>query len=128
MLPTIVPNVMLSCPVSNDLMLTANSGELVPKATTVKPIIRGEILIANASLDAPLTNDSAPIIRRSNPVINRRIAKISFGFRSASYLYFYNITVYCINGSCNVKKLQCRSTVGNSSVPQAVSLITVSGL
>jgi hypothetical protein len=54
-------------------MLTANSGELVPNATTVSPIMRGEIPRPDAMLDAPRTNISAPIISAANPRINSRI-------------------------------------------------------
>ena len=48
-------------------MDTASSGELVPNATTVKPITSGEIFMATAIRDAPRTNSSPPKMRAANP-------------------------------------------------------------
>ena len=42
------------------LKQTANSGALVHKATTVRPITNGETPILRANLELPPTNHSAP--------------------------------------------------------------------
>src|SRR6056297_1000896 len=73
LLPTTFPTAILDCPESADSMLTASSGELVPKATTVRPMTSGEMPIREATLDAPRTSDSAPIIRKISPVTGRTI-------------------------------------------------------
>jgi hypothetical protein len=41
----------------------------VPKATIVKPIAKSEILYCLARAEAPLTNQLAPKISATNPVI-----------------------------------------------------------
>jgi len=64
---------MSDCPIIEDLMLTTSSGELVPKATIVRPITSGDIPIIAASLEAPRTSDSAPISKNTSPTINRMI-------------------------------------------------------
>ena len=52
----------------NGLMLTNNSGELVPKATMVSPTTSGEILIRRAMLVEPFTRKSPPRIRIKRPI------------------------------------------------------------
>ena len=65
LLPTTFPTPMLAWPDNADLILTANSGELVPSATTVSPMINGEIPRAAARRDAPRTSASAPAIKHN---------------------------------------------------------------
>ncbi len=67
LLPTILPSAMSGAPVRLACRLTASSGELVPKATTVSPITSGEIPIAAANRDAPRTRASAPTMRSTIP-------------------------------------------------------------
>lgn len=73
LLPNTLPSAMSAWPAMDDLMLTASSGELVPKATTVSPIIRGVIPSPAAIFEAPRTKISAPIIRSVNPKIKSRM-------------------------------------------------------
>lgn len=53
--------------------LTINSGADVPKATTVKPITKVEILNFLATEEDPSTTISAPLIKKINPKIKRII-------------------------------------------------------
>ena len=55
---------------------TANSGALVPNATIVKPINCLGSLKFEAAEDAPSTNQSAPLIRITNPTIRSMICNI----------------------------------------------------
>jgi len=71
--PIILPTAMLAWSDTAALMLTANSGELVPNATTVRPITNGVIPKAVARRDAPLTTASAPRISSASPAINKRL-------------------------------------------------------
>lgn len=54
------------CPLKADKIFTNNSGALVPKATIVKPMTRGEIPNFFASEEAPDTRISAHFIRMIN--------------------------------------------------------------
>ncbi len=67
LLPTTLPKAMSAFPAQAAWTETANSGELVPKATTVNPITKGEIFIAAANLDAPRTSSSPPAISENSP-------------------------------------------------------------
>jgi len=69
--PIIFPMDMPSVPLIAADMLTAASGELVPKATMVKPIIMGGIFKYLAIFDAHETKKSAPFISRMNPITNK---------------------------------------------------------
>ena len=62
LLPITLPSARSACPASADTVLTAISGALVPKATTVRPITKGEMPNAAASFDAPRTSTSAPTV------------------------------------------------------------------
>ena len=73
LLPTTLPSAISACPAKAPPILTASSGALVPNATTVKPTIRGEMPRADAAFDEPLTNISAPTMRKIKPEINSRI-------------------------------------------------------
>jgi hypothetical protein len=42
LLPTTFPSAISDCPMIEDWMLTRSSGELVPKATIVRPIMSGD--------------------------------------------------------------------------------------
>ena len=69
LLPTILPTVISLAPWSAAVRHTTNSGEEVPKATTVRPIITGLMPRSFANRDAPLTSNSPPAIRPVIPII-----------------------------------------------------------
>lgn len=81
LLPTTLPRAMSEpAPPENAAMtLTAISGELVPKATTVKPTTRGVIPAVTAILDAPRTRISAPPVNKIKPIINNMIEVVLMG-------------------------------------------------
>ena len=56
-------------PFSDAWMLTAVSGALVPNATTVRPMMSGEMPKRAASFAAPRTSASAPITSNTSPPI-----------------------------------------------------------
>ncbi len=58
-------------PESEDLIVTASSGELVPKATTVRPMTNGDNPASFASPAAPRTSASAPATRIATPTTKR---------------------------------------------------------
>lgn len=70
LLPTALPTATSGAPLRAELMLTASSGELVPKATTVSPTINGVIPAAVAMRAAPRTRISAPRISKAKPAIS----------------------------------------------------------
>jgi hypothetical protein len=71
LLPITFPNAASLCPLTEDIMLTNNSGVEVPKATTVKPTARLDTLNFLATEEEPLTKKSAPLIRITKPINNR---------------------------------------------------------
>ena len=70
LLPKTLPTAMPVFPLMLAIMFTNNSGEEVPKATTVNPITRSDIFSVFAIDDAPSTRKSAPLIRNMNPAIS----------------------------------------------------------
>ena len=75
LLPTTLPRAMSAFPEKADCTVTAVSGELVPKATTVSPITTGEIPSDAARRDAPRTRSSAPEIKSATPTMNSMITR-----------------------------------------------------
>ena len=72
------------------VILTAASGALVPKATIVNPIIKGEIL-KNLAIDEALeTKVSAPFINSINPIINKYNPIVRPPIHFLSLLFFSN--------------------------------------
>jgi len=57
-------------PVREAVTLTAHSGRLVPMATMVIPMIIEGIRRRFATAELPSTKKSAPLISRTNPIIN----------------------------------------------------------
>ncbi len=53
-------------------LLTNNSGADVPNATTVRPTTRGLTPILAATLEEPVTSQSAPNVIATRPARNRR--------------------------------------------------------
>jgi hypothetical protein len=70
--PMMFPREMPSEFVKEAEILTAASGELVPKATIVKPIIIGGIFKYFDILAEPDTNKSAPLIKIMKPRISNK--------------------------------------------------------
>jgi hypothetical protein len=68
LLPTTLPIATSELPDNAPCTDTANSGALVPKATTVSPMTIGAIPNRVATEDAPFTNHSAPNVRHTNPI------------------------------------------------------------
>ena len=58
-------------PASDAVTLTEHSGRLVPMATTVIPTIREGTRSCLAILALPSTKKSAPLIRKTKPIISR---------------------------------------------------------
>lgn len=77
-------------PLMAAVILTAASGALVPKATIVNPIIKGEILKNLAIDEAPETKVSAPFINSINPIINKYNPIVRPPIHFLSLLFFSN--------------------------------------
>ena len=75
LLPTTLPIAISPLPSNADLVDTASSGALVPKATTVIPITNAETFSLPAIPLAPSTKRSAPTISRAMPTIIKSIIK-----------------------------------------------------
>ena len=73
LLPITFPSTISPLPDRRDFTLTANSGALVPNATIVRPINILDTLKLDATLLAPSTKKSAPLINITNPTTNRII-------------------------------------------------------
>ena len=71
LLPTMLPTAMSAWPASPACTLTAISGALVPKATTVRPITSGEIPNRAARRAAPRTSNTAPAASSTSPRTNK---------------------------------------------------------
>ena len=83
LLPITLPSNISVLPEISDEIETANSGAPVPNATIVKPINCFDTLKFEATEDAPDTNQSAPLIKITNPNISSKTCKkvsISFIF------------------------------------------------
>ena len=76
LLPMTLPRSMSVEPEARELMDTASSGALVPKATIVRPIRVLLTLKLVAMDDAPSTNQSAPLIKIIKPMISNATCKI----------------------------------------------------
>ena len=68
-------------------ILTDNSGALVPIATIVKPIIIDGTLNAFAIPELPSTKKSAPLIKRTNPIISHKYIIFLFLFLLSRILF-----------------------------------------
>ena len=77
LLPTTFPKEIALLPANADVIDTAASGALVPNATMVNPTITVGILKLYATLLAPSTNISAPLIKSTKPIISKIICMIS---------------------------------------------------
>ena len=76
LLPITLPSSMSVEPEARELMETASSGALVPKATIVRPIKVLLTLKLVAMDDAPSTSQSAPLIKIIKPMISNATCKI----------------------------------------------------
>ena len=73
LLPITLPIKMSVLPLIMDEKETASSGAPVPKAIMVRPIKSLLTLKFEATLDAPSTSQSAPLIRRTKPTMSNVI-------------------------------------------------------
>ncbi len=76
LLPITLPSKISVLPEIKEENETASSGAPVPKATIVSPIKSLEILKLEATEEAPSTSQSAPLIRKINPIMRIRICKM----------------------------------------------------
>ena len=91
LLPMTLPRSISVFPEISADIETASSGAPVPKATMVRPIICFDTLKFEATLEAPDTNQSAPLMRSMNPTMSIMICRnisIIFYFKC---LWLYNI-------------------------------------
>lgn len=70
LLPMTLPMRMSVLPLMRELKETASSGAPVPKATIVRPTRSLDTLKLEATEEAPSTSQSAPLIRKTKPIIN----------------------------------------------------------
>lgn len=78
LLPMTLPRSISVLPSTIDVMETASSGAPVPKATIVRPISCFDILKLEATLDAPSTSQSAPLIKITKPPTKSKICNNIF--------------------------------------------------
>ena len=67
LLPMMLPMAKPGLPLMHEKMLTISSGNEVPNATMVKPMMSGESLARMPTLVAPLTSQFAPKMRATKP-------------------------------------------------------------
>ena len=70
LLPMILPIAKPGLPLAHENTFTIISGKEVPKATMVKPIIKGDSLARIPTLVAPLTSQLAPKIKATKPTMS----------------------------------------------------------
>ena len=78
--PTTLLTASEFAPLRAELIETDASGRLVPRATTVRPMMMVGTLRSFATLDDPSTNQSAPLIRSTKPPTSARMARKMFIF------------------------------------------------
>ena len=76
--PTIFPSAKSKCPFRTAPMLTTNTGRLVPKATTVEPIIRADMPVVLAMLEVELMIKKALITTPAAPKNVNNMYKLIF--------------------------------------------------
>ena len=91
LLPTILPIEISELPCNAAKRLTDNSGKDVPKATSVNPIINGEMPKDRANFAEPLTKISAPPSKIPAPRINKIISNILLASETEMYHFYYYI-------------------------------------
>ena len=80
LLPTTFPiEISVEC-CTADVTETASSGALVPNATIVSPITKGEMRHFFAIPAPPSTNQSAPFTKSASPRISKKICNASISF------------------------------------------------
>jgi hypothetical protein len=77
LLPTMVPMAIAGAPPSEAARLVTNSGAEVPKATTVSPMISGDMPASRASPTAPRTRKSANTSSMTSPAATLTSARKS---------------------------------------------------
>lgn len=60
LLPITLPMAILPKPVNDKLIFVSRAGALIPKATAVKPVTKGDIPAFSASAEAPFSRYDAP--------------------------------------------------------------------
>ena len=70
LLPTMLPMARPGLPLAHENTLTIISGNEVPKATMVRPMMSGDSLARMPMLVAPLTSQFAPKIKAAKPMAN----------------------------------------------------------
>ena len=86
LLPITLPSKISVLPEIKEEKETASSGAPVPKATIVRPIKSLLILKFEATEEAPSTSQSAPLMRKMNPMIRMRICKMISMFISFMFI------------------------------------------
>ena len=72
LLPMMLPIAKAALPLMQEKMLIIISGNDVPKATIVNPIMSGDSFALMPTLVAPFTSQLAPKIRATKPRISRQ--------------------------------------------------------
>ena len=89
--PTTLPIDISVWPVNAALMVTANSGADVPKATTVNPITKSEIFNEWAISAAASTSQSAPFHNISIEKMTKTMS--SNKIKNIPFYYFVNVWI-----------------------------------
>ena len=87
-LPIALPIIKSECPFIADVIVINTSGSDVPSATIVKPISISDRPNLLAILVAALTNKSAPLINKTNPIITNIISNNKILAPSTFYCMF----------------------------------------
>ena len=80
LLPMMLPIAKAALPLMQEKMLIIISGNDVPKATIVNPIMSGDSFALMPTLVAPFTSQLAPKIRATKPRISREYVRIESMF------------------------------------------------
>ncbi len=94
LLPMTLPRSISVLPLIMEVMETASSGAPVPKATTVRPMSCFETLKLEATLLAPSTSQSAPLIKITKPPTKSKICNSIFVSMLVLYGYVYIISYF----------------------------------
>ena len=97
-LPMILPTKSSFSPRLAAVMVVTSSGREVPKATTVRAMMRSEMPILLAMVDAELTTSWLPATTPTSPIATKRndLPSLYLGFPTLSFVFLSFLVMYII--------------------------------
>ena len=119
LLPMTLPRSMSVLPLTMEVIETASSGAPVPKATMVRPMSCLLILKFEATLDAPSTSQSAPLIKMTKPPTRSKTCNnmlVSMCLFYSFMVILYHIILKTIKNGANEETLTLDLFLGKEAL------------